>query len=84
MQYIRSLPRVEGRALSCAWHPTARDVLVVGSGDGCVRAWNVAQGNELVRITAGMCCCGDAMVCCVVLVCCSGDAMACCVVFLFT
>lgn len=53
MQYIRSLPRVQGRALSCAWHPTARDVLVVGSGDGCIRAWNVAQGSELVRITAG-------------------------------
>lgn len=50
--YSKSLPRVEGRVLAVAWHPTAR-CLVSGGTDGCIHSWDVATGQELLRITAG-------------------------------
>lgn len=50
--YAKSLPRVEGRTLAVAWHPKG-EVVVSGGGDGCVRAWHVASGRELLRITVG-------------------------------
>lgn len=53
LQYRRALPRVEGRALSCAWHPAAPGMLVAGYGDGCMRVWNVPQGIEVLRMTVG-------------------------------
>jgi U3 small nucleolar RNA-associated protein 4 len=50
--YSRSLPRVEGRTLAVAWHPNGRCV-VSGGTDGCIHAWDVNTGHELLRITAG-------------------------------
>lgn len=52
MQYSKSLPRVEGRILSLAWHPSG-SVLVAGDSQGCIRCWDVEAGRELLRITVG-------------------------------
>ncbi len=52
LQYERTMPRIESRALSAAWHPSG-SVLIAGYGDGCLRAWHVPSARELLRITAG-------------------------------
>ncbi|KAF8071219.1 UTP4 [Scenedesmus sp. PABB004] len=51
-EYERALPRVEGNALSLAWHPGGAS-LVSGGSDGCIHCWDVARGVELQRITVG-------------------------------
>jgi hypothetical protein len=40
----RSLPRVEGNALSLAWHPNGRN-LVSGGSDGCMHVWDLRTGG---------------------------------------
>lgn len=50
--YSKSLPRVEGRTLAVAWHPSA-EFLVSGGTDGCIHVWEVASGREVLRITVG-------------------------------
>lgn len=50
--YLKSLPRVEGRTLAVAWHPTA-EFLVSGGTDGCIHVWQVATGREMLRINVG-------------------------------
>ena len=52
ISYVKSLPRVEGRCLTASWHP-AGDVIVSAGTDGCIHAWNVHNGHEILRITAG-------------------------------
>lgn len=50
--YSKTLPRVEGRCLAVAWHPSG-EVLATAGTDGCIHMWNVASGHEVLRITAG-------------------------------
>ncbi len=50
--YSKTLPRVEGRCLAVAWHPSG-EVLATAGTDGCIHLWNVASGHEVLRITAG-------------------------------
>ncbi|KAK9855784.1 hypothetical protein WJX84_010494 [Apatococcus fuscideae] len=52
LQYARTMPRIESRALSAAWHPSG-SVLLAGYGDGCLRAWHVPSAREILRISAG-------------------------------
>ena len=52
LTYQRSLGRVEGRALSLAWHP-AGATLFSGHSDAIIRAWNASNGREIYRIDAG-------------------------------
>ncbi|GBF91380.1 hypothetical protein Rsub_04120 [Raphidocelis subcapitata] len=52
-EYVRSVARTEGRALSVAWHPEGRAV-VSGGSDGCIHVWDYASGRELMRITAAV------------------------------
>ncbi len=52
LTYQRSLGRVEGRALSIAWHP-AGATLFSGHSDAIIRAWNATNGREIYRIDAG-------------------------------
>ncbi len=49
--YSRTLPRVEGRTLAVAWHPSG-EVLATAGTDGCIHLWQLASGRELLRITA--------------------------------
>lgn len=50
-EYVRSMAKVEGRALSLAWHPDG-GALVSGGSDGCIHVWEAESGRELLRITA--------------------------------
>jgi U3 small nucleolar RNA-associated protein 4 len=50
--YAKSLPRVEGRCLAVAWHPSGRCLASAGT-DGCIHVWDVASGREALRISAG-------------------------------
>ena len=52
LTYQRSLGRVEGRALSLAWHP-AGATLFSGHSDAIIRAWSASNGREIYRIDAG-------------------------------
>ncbi|KAK9835700.1 hypothetical protein WJX74_006180 [Apatococcus lobatus] len=52
LQYSRTMPCIEARALCAAWHPSG-SVLLAGYADGCLRAWHVPTSRELLRITAG-------------------------------
>jgi U3 small nucleolar RNA-associated protein 4 len=49
--YFKSLPKVEGRTLAVAWHPS-RNVLTSGGSDGCIHVWDVTNNREALRITA--------------------------------
>jgi len=49
--YHKSLPKVEGRALAVAWHPS-RKFLVSGGSNGCIHVWDVSTNREALRITA--------------------------------
>ena len=50
IQYIKSLPAVEGKVLATAWHPSGTRV-VSGGTDGCIHVWDVITNRELLRIT---------------------------------
>ena len=50
--YSKSLPRVEGRTLAVAWHPSGK-FIISGGSDGCIHVWEVSSGREALRITAG-------------------------------
>lgn len=52
LTYARTLPRVEGRCLAVAWHPSG-EVLATAGTDGCIHLWALASGHEVLRITAG-------------------------------
>ena len=52
LSYVKTLPRVEGRTLAVAWHPSG-DVLATAGTDGCIHLWSISGGRELLRITAG-------------------------------
>ncbi|KAK9820486.1 hypothetical protein WJX72_010807 [[Myrmecia] bisecta] len=52
ISYLKSFPKVEGRALSVAWHPE-RHALLCGSSDGCMHVWQIGPTQELLRITTG-------------------------------
>ena len=52
LTYAKTLPRVEGRTLAVAWHPSG-EVLATAGTDGCIHLWSVEAGRELLRITAG-------------------------------
>ena len=39
-RYSKSLPRIEGRVLSVAWHPNGK-IVVAGDSTGCIRCWDV-------------------------------------------
>lgn len=52
LSYSRTLPRVEGRCLAVAWHPSG-EVLATAGTDGCIHLWALATGHEVLRITAG-------------------------------
>ncbi|KAL4290096.1 hypothetical protein GQ457_14G002240 [Hibiscus cannabinus] len=46
--YLKSLPRVSGRALSVTWsHDSSR--IYSGSSDGLIRCWNADLGHEIFR-----------------------------------
>ncbi len=49
--YHKSLPKVEGRTLAVAWHPS-RKFIASGGSDGCIHVWDVATNREALRITA--------------------------------
>ncbi|KAL4423732.1 hypothetical protein ABPG75_001033 [Micractinium tetrahymenae] len=51
LAYSRTLPRVEGRTLAVAWHPSG-EVLATAGTNGCIHLWQLASGRELLRITA--------------------------------
>ncbi len=53
-QYEKSLPRVEGRVLALAWHPSGEVIASAGS-DGCLHLWDIASGQETLRVTSGLC-----------------------------
>ncbi|GAB4822285.1 hypothetical protein N2152v2_009331 [Parachlorella kessleri] len=50
--YAKSFPRVEGRTLAVAWHPSGTAVASAGT-DGCIHIWSLERNRELLRITAG-------------------------------
>ncbi|GAX82503.1 hypothetical protein CEUSTIGMA_g9930.t1 [Chlamydomonas eustigma] len=50
-QMERCLAVLQGRLLSCAWHPSG-EMLVVGGVDGCIHVLELAAGREVIRITA--------------------------------
>lgn len=52
LTYSRSLPRVEGRTLAVAWHPSGK-VLATAGTDGCIHLWSLDTCHELLRITTG-------------------------------
>jgi U3 small nucleolar RNA-associated protein 4 len=52
-EYVRSLAKVEGKALAVAWRPDGA-ALASGGSDGCVHVWDYATGRELLRITAAV------------------------------
>jgi WD40 repeat protein len=43
-EYVRSLCKVEGKALAVAWHPDGR-TLVSGGSDGAIHVWDYASGG---------------------------------------
>jgi U3 small nucleolar RNA-associated protein 4 len=49
--YYKSLPKVEGRTLAVAWHPS-RIFLVSAGSNGCIHVWDVSNNRESLRITA--------------------------------
>ena len=51
-QLERVLTVLQGRLLSCAWHPSG-EALAVGGVNGTIHVLDSTSGNELVRITAG-------------------------------
>ena len=52
--YSKSLPKVDGRTLSIAWHPTSNGQYLASAGsDGCIHLWEVPTGREALRITCG-------------------------------
>ena len=52
LQYVKTLPRTEGRVLSAAWHPD-RNTIVTGTSSGVMHVWELASNRELLRMTAG-------------------------------
>lgn len=52
VSYAKSLPKVEGRTLAVAWHPSGK-FIVSGGSDGCIHVWEVSSNREALRITAG-------------------------------
>jgi U3 small nucleolar RNA-associated protein 4 len=52
LTFSRALPRVEGRTLAVAWHPSGR-VLASAGTDGCIHLWSLDSSQEVLRITAG-------------------------------
>jgi WD40 repeat protein len=48
LEFLRSLPRVEGNILSLAWGPDGTS-LVSGGSNGCIHVWDVSHG--------ACCCC---------------------------
>ncbi|KAK9805376.1 hypothetical protein WJX73_008329 [Symbiochloris irregularis] len=53
LQYVRSMPRVEGRVLAAAWHPVSTNLLVTGTSAGALHVWDAGTGQEMQRIIAG-------------------------------
>lgn len=58
LQYARTMPRVEGRVLSAAWHPSGQ-ILVTGTSAGTVHVWDVSSAQEVRRIVIGALLAGD-------------------------
>ena len=52
LQYVKSMPRVEGRILSAAWHPSGK-VLVTGTSAGTLHAWDISTGQEVLHTVVG-------------------------------
>jgi len=52
LAYARSMPGVQGRVVSVAWHPGGGS-LVAGTSQGTLHAWDVPAARELLRITVG-------------------------------
>lgn len=52
LQYQRRGPQAPGRVLSLAWHPSG-SILVGGSSQGTVHAWEAATGQEALCIELG-------------------------------
>lgn len=52
LQYVKTLPRTEGRVLSAAWHPDS-NTIVTGTSSGSMHVWELASNREILRITAG-------------------------------
>jgi len=50
--FSKSLPRVEGRCLTVAWHPQG-SVLASAGTDKCIHIWHPDTSRELLRLTAG-------------------------------
>ncbi|XP_039066774.1 WD repeat-containing protein PCN-like [Hibiscus syriacus] len=46
--YLKSLPRVSGRALSVTWNHDSNRIYS-GSSDGFIRCWNADLGHEIFR-----------------------------------
>eukprot|EP00899_Mesostigma_viride_P014159 jgi/Mesvir1/22744/Mv14147-RA.1 len=51
-QYAKSFPRVKGRILCTAWHPS-RNALVAGDSEGIIRLWDLTTTRELLKIDVG-------------------------------
>lgn len=52
LQYVKTLPRTEGRVLSAAWHPDS-NTIVTGTSSGVMHVWELTSNRELLRMTAG-------------------------------
>ena len=50
--YQSSLPHLEGRLLSVAWHPMGK-IAVVGTSQGTLHAWDTSNKREVLRIQTG-------------------------------
>ena len=50
--YQASMPHLEGRLLSVAWHPAGR-IAVVGTSQGTLHAWDVTSKREILRVHTG-------------------------------
>lgn len=51
--YQASMPHVDGRLLSVAWHPKGK-IAIVGTSQGMIHAWDTVTKRELLRIQAGI------------------------------
>ena len=52
LTYHSTLPHLDGRLLSVAWHPAGR-IAVVGTSQGTLHAWDTSSKREILRIQTG-------------------------------